>query len=126
MDEADRCTDVGFLLQGRLIAKGSPRELKLSLNQQLLEIHVDPAMPTMLELRKMPEIYGVDLRGGHLRIYARDPHVLLERWQEHWPFPEVQWLGHSWAEPDMEDVFRAYSQGYYMERRNEAVSTGVK
>jgi ABC-2 type transport system ATP-binding protein len=126
MDEADRCTDVGFLLQGRLIAKGSPRELKLSLNQQLLEIHVDPAMPTMLELRKMPEIYGVDLRGGHLRIYARDPHVLLERWQEHWPFPKVQWLGHSWAEPDMEDVFRAYSQGYYMERRNEAVSTGVK
>jgi ABC-2 type transport system ATP-binding protein len=125
MDEADRCTDVGFILHGRLLAKGSPRELKQSLNHQLLEIQVDPTMTTMIELRKMPDIYGVDLRGGRLRIYAKDPYALLERWQDHWPLPEVKWLGHSWAEPDMEDVFRAYSQGYYM-GRNEVVSTGVK
>jgi len=121
MDEADRCTEVGFILQGRLLAKGSPRDLKQSLNQQLLEIHVEPVMPTMLELRKIPEIYGVDLRSGRLRIYAHDPQTLLKNWQDHWPFPNVKWLGHSWAEPDMENVFRAYSQGYYIERRSEIV-----
>ena len=30
----------------------------------------------------------------------------------HWPFPDIQWKGERWVEPDMEDVFTAYSQGY--------------
>ena len=114
MDEAERCTDVGFILQGRLLAKGSPQDLKQNLNLQLLEIHVEPVMPTMLELRKIPEISGVGLRSGRLRIYTHDPQALLENWQGHWPFPNVKWLGYSWAEPDMEDVFQTYSRGYYM------------
>jgi hypothetical protein len=29
-----------------------------------------------------------------------------------WPFPELRWIGHRWVEPDMEDVFTAYSQRY--------------
>ena len=29
-----------------------------------------------------------------------------------WPFPDLQWKGHRWVDPDMEDVFTAYSQGY--------------
>jgi ABC-2 type transport system ATP-binding protein len=123
MDEADRCTEVGFVQQGRLLAKGSPDKLKESLNQQLLEIKVEPAMPTMLEIRKLPGVDAVDLRSGRLRIYARDPHALLRNWQEHWPFPDVRWLGYNWTEPDMEDVFRAYSQGYYMDRQNGVIAT---
>ena len=47
-----------------------------------------------------------------LRVYAPDAEDLLAGWQRHWPFPEIKLLGHRWAEPDMEDVFTAYSQGY--------------
>src|SRR6202022_696690 len=113
MDEAERCTDVGFVDQGRLIAKGSPRDLKESLAGHLLEVQVEPAMTAMFELRKLPGVYGVDLRSGNLRLHAEDPYALLREWQNHWPFPALKFLGFNWVEPDMEDVFRAYSQGYH-------------
>jgi ABC-2 type transport system ATP-binding protein len=113
MDEAERCTDVGFVDQGRLIAKGSPRDLKESLTGHLLEVQVEPAMRAMFELRKLPGIYGVDLRSGNLRLHAEDPYALLREWQNHWQFPHLKFLGFNWVEPDMEDVFRAYSQGYH-------------
>jgi ABC-type multidrug transport system ATPase subunit len=59
MDEAERCTDVGFIRRGRLIAKGSPRHLKKGLEGHLLEVHVEPAMLAVLALRKLPEVFGV-------------------------------------------------------------------
>ena len=115
MDEAERCTDVGFVQRGKLVAKGSPRELKQGLGGDLLEVHVEPAMPAVLELRKYPGIVGVDLRSGRLRLHAKDPHGLVEQWHRSWPFPELKWLGYSWVEPDMEDVFNAYAQGQHVE-----------
>jgi hypothetical protein len=37
---------------------------------------------------------------------------LIANWRQNWPFPELRLLGERWVEPDMEDVFTAYSQGY--------------
>jgi ABC-2 type transport system ATP-binding protein len=112
MDEAERCTEVGFIERGRLLAKASPRALKSSFHVKLLEIDVDPVMPALVTLREQPDILGVSLRSGSLRLYAAEPEKLLARWREKWPFPNVRLLGERWVEPDMEDVFTAYSQGY--------------
>jgi len=40
MDEVERCTEVGFIEDGRLLAKASPRALKSSFRTRLLEIDV--------------------------------------------------------------------------------------
>ena len=112
MDEAERCTEVGFIESGRLLAKASPRALKASFNAKLLEIDVEPVMPALVCLRAQPEILGVSLRSGSVRIYAAEPENLVARWKEHWPYADLRWLGQRWVEPDMEDVFTAYSQGY--------------
>jgi ABC-2 type transport system ATP-binding protein len=121
MDEVERCTDVGFIDRGRLIAKGTPRDLKESLTGHVLEVQIEPAMTAMFELRKLPGVYGVDLRSGSLRLHAEDPYALLRSWQSYWPFPNLRFLGFNWVEPDMEDVFRAYSQGYHRsDSREEA------
>lgn len=112
MDEAERCTEVGFLESGRLLAKASPRALKESFRVRLLELDVEPLMPALVQLRKVPGVLGVSLRSGSLRIYAPEPEKLLASWHEQWPFPELRLLGERWVEPDMEDVFTAYSQGY--------------
>jgi ABC-type multidrug transport system ATPase subunit/ABC-type multidrug transport system permease subunit len=117
MDEVERCSEVGFIEQGRLVAKGSPGNLKKHLGGNLLEVHVEPAMTAVLELQKFPGVEGVDLRSGRLRLQARDPQDLLKRWHQHWPFPDLKWLGYSWAEPDMEDVFNAFSHGHYSKDR---------
>ncbi len=119
MDEAERCTDVGFVDAGHLIANGSPRDLKENLTGHLLEVQVEPAMTALFELRKLPEVYGVDLRSGSLRVHAEDPDGLLRSWQNHWPFPNLRFLGFNWVEPDMEDVFQAYSKGYHRREGEE-------
>jgi ABC-2 type transport system ATP-binding protein len=112
MDEAERCTEVGFIEGGRLLAKASPRALKSRFRTQLLEIDVDPLMPALVRLRRLPELLGVSLRSGSLRLYAAEPERLMAKWRESWPFPDLHLLGERWVEPDMEDVFTAYSQGY--------------
>jgi ABC-2 type transport system ATP-binding protein len=112
MDEAERCTEVGFIENGRLLAKASPRALKASFRARLLEIDVEPLMPALVRLREMPELLGVSLRSGSLRLYAPKAEQLIARWHENWPFPDIRLLGERWVEPDMEDVFTAYSQGY--------------
>jgi ABC-2 type transport system ATP-binding protein len=112
MDEAERCTEVGFIENGRLLAKASPRALKESFRAQLLEIDVEPLMPALVRLRDMPEILGVALRSGSLRLYASDAQQLITKWRENWPFADIRLLGERWVQPDMEDVFTAYSQGY--------------
>lgn len=126
MDEAERCTQVGFLHKGRLLAKDSPGNLKESFKVKLLEMHVEPVMPALIRLRATPGVLGVGLRSGKARIYAPDPETLLAGWLEEWPFPELDYLGHSWADPDMEDVFKAYSQGYHEILGADRVTGGVK
>src|SRR6266498_2568587 len=112
MDEVERCTEVGFIEDGRLLAKASPRALKSSFRTRLLEIDVEPLMRALVRLRELPELLGVSLRSGSLRLYAQEPEKLMARWRENWPFPDLRLLGERWVEPDMEDVFTAYSQGY--------------
>ena len=112
MDEVERCTEVGFIESGRLLAKASPRALKSSFRARLLEIDVEPLMPALVRLRDLPELLGVSLRSGSLRLYAQEPEKLMARWRENWPFPDIRLLGERWVEADMEDVFTAYSQGY--------------
>lgn len=112
MDEVERCTEVGFIERGRLLAKASPRALKESFGTQLLEIDAEPVMEALVRLREDPNILGVSLRSGSLRLYAAEPEKLLANWKQHWPFPDIKWLGERWSEADMEDVFTAYSQGY--------------
>ena len=94
MDEAERCTEVGFIENGRLLAKASPRALKVELSQlDLLEIDVEPLMPALVRLRDLPELLGVSLRSGSLRLYAPEPEKLIATWRENWPFPGSSIVG---------------------------------
>lgn len=121
MDEAERCTEVGFLHQGRLLAKASPRLLKETFKARLLELDARPVMPALVRLRETPGVLGASLRSGSLRLYAPKAEELIEQWERQWPFEGIELLDHRWAEPDMEDVFTAYSQGYDEMLNREAV-----
>ncbi len=112
MDEAERCTDVGFIDSGQLLVKASPRALMETFNTRLLELEVKPLMPALVRLREVPGVLGVSLRSGNLRLYAPEAEKLLAEWQARWPFADLELKSYRWAAADMEDVFTAYSQGY--------------
>jgi ABC-2 type transport system ATP-binding protein len=116
MDEAERCTDVGFIQEGRLMAKDLPSRLKQRLEGKLIELHVEPVMEALPTFRKRSDILTVELRSGRLRILTDDPEALVAELHRTWPYPELRWLGHEIVPPDMEDVFMAYSLGYLEER----------
>ena len=112
MDETERCTDVGFIQEGRLMAKDPPSRLKQRLEGKLVELHVEPAMEALLAFRKRSDVLTVELRSGRLRIFSDDPEGLTGELHKSWPYPELRWLGHEPVPPDMEDVFMAYSLGH--------------
>ena len=70
-------------------------------------------MEALVRLRESPEILGVSLRSGQSPpLCADEPAKLIASWREKWPFPGLQLRRERWVEPDMEDVFTAYSQRY--------------
>ena len=79
MDEAERCTELGFLHSGgpRLLAKESPHSLKRHFKGKLLEIQVEPVMTALVSLREVDGILGVALRSGRVRIYSAQSEELL-------------------------------------------------
>ena len=68
-------------------------------------------------LSGLPGVWALELRSGRLRIHARDSEALLDSWLKRWPFENLRWLGYSLVEPNMENVFIAYSRGFHSENR---------
>ena len=55
MDEAEYCGRLALIYQGRMIALGTPSELKVrSLSQGILEVECDPLVPALDLLKKEP------------------------------------------------------------------------
>lgn len=113
MDEAERCTEVGFIKEGDLLVKASPRSLAGSFKHRILQVNAEPVMPALLKLQRHPCVLGATLRNEQIRIYSEDPEELQLILKKSWPIEEARFIGSSWIEPDMEDVFQAYSQGYH-------------
>jgi ABC-2 type transport system ATP-binding protein len=113
MDEADRCTKVGFLYNGQLLAMGAPSQLKDRLATHILDFEIEPAIPAQASLRELPGVFGTRLRSGKIRLFAREPDALVTSLRRCWPFPALRWCGYDFGAPDMDDVFEAYRSGQF-------------
>ena len=73
LDEAERCTRVGLMHQGRLLAVDTPEEIKKLMEGTLLEFNCDEPRRAMLLLRdKLPQA-TVGLFGEHVHVVTMDP-----------------------------------------------------
>nr|HID12727.1 ABC transporter ATP-binding protein [Anaerolineae bacterium] len=119
MDEAEHCQDLAFIHNGRIIAQGSPEEIKLHKMQgQVLEIDCtqpDVAIGILRQLTS-PPVEGIE--GGPLfdevALYGALIHVVAEGVAEHKPriaqaLAEVgvQVRAMDIIAPSLEDVFIA-------------------
>jgi ABC-2 type transport system ATP-binding protein len=68
LDEAERCHRLGFMADGRLMAVGTPQELKAHAPQRLYSLRVSPQRPARDFLRTRPEVEGVEVFGDNLHL----------------------------------------------------------
>lgn len=69
MEEAERCNRLAFLNQGKLVAQGSPVEIRASMtNQQVYSCEISHNPELTSALMKMPGIQLVNQFGNELRI----------------------------------------------------------
>ena len=105
LDEAERCTRVGLMHQGRLLAVDTPGEIKKLMEGTLLEFNCDEPRSAMLLLReKLPQA-TVGLFGEHVHVVTTNPQDMKQE------IPSLlQDAGLSadeirTVEPSLEDVF---------------------
>jgi ABC-2 type transport system ATP-binding protein len=74
MDEAEHCTSLAFIHGGRLIAQGSPAQIKATaMRGGLLEVWADPWMDALAALRATPAVRDAALHGVAIHAVVDDP-----------------------------------------------------
>jgi ABC-2 type transport system ATP-binding protein len=71
LDEAERCTRVGLMDQGRLVLCDTPRALKAAMQGLLFELEVDEPHKAKAELATVLDANRVSLFGGKLHVLAQ-------------------------------------------------------
>jgi ABC-2 type transport system ATP-binding protein len=108
MDEAEYCHRVALMYQGKVIALGSPAELKQSLtSHHLLDLETSDSRETMRVLEGMEGVLDLAVFGGGLHITVDDPAAAVKRIRDRVERAGLQVLRLEQIEPSMEDVFVA-------------------
>lgn len=73
MDEAERCTHVGFMDAGRITHAGTPQELKDAVPGTLLEVTAPDPRAALAALRGLPGVVQAHLLGNSVRALVTAP-----------------------------------------------------
>jgi ABC-2 type transport system ATP-binding protein len=105
LDEADRCHRVGLLDHGRLLAVGTPAEVKRLMRGVILEIRTEQPREAVALLKSELSGASVSLFGDRLHVVTADPDGAAARAQASLTQAGVGVLGIRPIEPSLEDVF---------------------
>lgn len=101
MEEAERCHRIGILDRGRLIAEGTPEQLRSEIGGEVITLEAPDPVGLSDRLRGELDL-EVQVLEGRVRIEHRGGHALLARVAE-LAGPSVASM--SMAKPTLEDVF---------------------
>lgn len=100
MDEAEHCDELGFIYEGKLIAAGTPGELKKTIPGKMLEIGTDNPMELLEEIRTSQMVFkDAYVCGASLRILVEDGQEGI-----------YEKFGAQVMSPSLEDVFVYYTK----------------
>ncbi len=101
MEEAEHCDKMVFLDAGKMVAQGSPKELKASIKEVLVSIASDDSIKLREEIRRAVPVLDAYIFGRELRILMRREDM-----------GALSGYAYKIIEPSMEDVF-----SYYLDKR---------
>lgn len=106
MDEVARCHQVAMMKDGRIVLKGSARELREPLSDRIIEIHGAGRSADRNKITALPEVEDVQFFGDslHVRVLEFSP-GFIKKIQKLYPACQVRRIA-----PTLEDVFIAYME----------------
>lgn len=113
MDEAARCTRVGFIRQGRLVVEDTPAGLRNSLQDQVLELVGQPLLLMRRLVGQEPMVRDVQMFGDrlHVRVEAGQAEAVMERLQMILPEQGCQISRLRLIPAQLEDIFISLLEG---------------
>jgi ABC-2 type transport system ATP-binding protein len=108
MDEAEYCHRLALMYRGKVIALGTPAELKNGLSDHvLLDLETGDPLATMRALEGMEGVHDVAVFGGGLHITVDSPDTGPARVRERLASQDIEIRRLERIQPSMEDVFVA-------------------
>jgi ABC-2 type transport system ATP-binding protein len=105
LDEAERCNRVGLIHQGKLLAVGTPNEVKRLMRGSILEVRASvPRKATML-LRERLAADSVSLFGDKVHVVTGEPDRATREAERILRDEGIEVVGIRPIEPALEDVF---------------------
>jgi ABC-2 type transport system ATP-binding protein len=106
MDEAEYCHRLALMYRGKVIALGTPDELKRDLaSHALLALETSDALESMKALEGEPGIYEVAVFGGGLHVTVEDPQDAIGAIRSRLGERGIEIRRLEQIQPAMEDVF---------------------
>lgn len=105
LDEAERCSRLALLHRGRLLALGTPDEVKGLMRGTLLELRASEPRRAADLLRREGGADSVGLFGDRIHLVTREPERAAARARELLAGAGVELRGLRPIEPSLEDVF---------------------
>jgi drug efflux transport system ATP-binding protein len=118
MDEASRCTRIGFISRGKIISEGTPSQVTSHLNDRVLELIGDP-LDTMRHTATIDaDVEDVQVFGDrlHLRLRPDSGARVLDRLPNELKAKGVQVQRIRSIMPTLEDVFIELSEQEYTQQ----------
>jgi len=106
MDEAEYCDRLAMIYQGKIVALGTPTELKMeTLSGGLLEVECDPLIPALDLLKKVPWTSEVAVFGDGLHVIGKEGVDSEQEIKSLFQREGILLKRLEWIRPSLEDVF---------------------
>ena len=108
MDEAEYCHRLALMYRGKVIALGTPADLKSGLKEQgLLNLEASDPLATMRAIEGLPGVRDVAVFGGGLHVTVDEAEAGAARIRERLAAAGIEVRRLERIQPSMEDVFVA-------------------
>lgn len=105
LDEAERCNRVGLIHRGKLLAVGTPNEVKKLMRGSIVEVRAASPRKAALLLRESVKAESIGLFGDRVHIVTDSPDRVAAEAEKILNESGINILGVRRIEPSLEDVF---------------------
>lgn len=106
LDEAERCTRIGLMHEGRLLMEGDPAEIRRSFENPMVALWTDDIGKTVEALKSFKWVLNASIYGDSIHVTLREKKY-LERLVSELPGAGIEVKGYREILPSLEDIFIA-------------------